>query len=715
MEFWNGTSWQGLSAAKVRALLAVLLIRANQMVSTGQLIDELWPDDAPSGAKNQVHGLVTRLRRALDDDRKDVVVTRNPGYQLALTCEDTDVWQFEDMVEKGRRELRGGNPGPAAELLRRALSLWRGPALADIEGPPLVESEVARLAELRQTALETRIDCDLACGRHTELISELRALTDADPLRERTWAQLMTAEHRAGRQADALRSYERMRATLRTELGVGPSAEMRRLHETLSLPVKVPATEPAAPPVPVPAPATPAQLPADLASFVGREAEGDRLRLLLRPSTPGARSAATVVAVISGMAGVGKTALAVHWAHRLHRACPDGQLFLDLHGFSRGRRPVEPAQALHRLLRSLHVPEHRIPDEVDDRAALFRTQLAHRRFVILLDNAADVAQVEPLIPATSGCLVIVTSRSDLSGLSNARSLRLDLLPVSDAVRLFTDIVGTERFTEAETALAEEIAEYCGRLPLALRIAGNRMRSRPSWKMSYLADRLRDQRWRLFGLREGHETIAAAFELSYRQLGARQQHMFRRLSLHPGHDVEPYAAAALADTTVGEAHQLLEDLVDAHLLFQHAPGRYVFHGLLHSYAAALAEQGESDAQRRAALARLLDHYLCAVSAAVGEPAPWTERFTADVSAAPTLAPVTAQQPASTRWLMAERANLLAAVECAADNGWPGQAAYFDAVLCKLFDKARRRGDGTTGAATPSRPARAVRVWKAAGQC
>ncbi|MFT7835806.1 BTAD domain-containing putative transcriptional regulator [Saccharothrix sp. BKS2] len=591
-----------MSAPKARALLATLLCNPNQVVSTEKLVDELWPEGAPSGSTNQVHRLVSRLRRTFGVDGRDLLVTRAPGYQLVVDEQDVDASLVESMVKAGRQELRDGAPERAAALLRDALVHWRGPVLADVPASALIEGEATRLTELHQVALEVRIDCDLACGKHAELIGELRGLVASDPLRERTWAQLITAQHRSGRKAEALKSYENLRDTLATELGIDPSPQVDQLRDALltteqqRVVERPAAVEPTGQPSGPGSPA-PAQLPPDVAAFIGREDELARLTGVLRRA-PDTHAGAPVVSVISGMAGVGKTALAVHWAHRVRDHYPDGQLHLDLHGFDAGTRPVEPAEALRRLACSLGVPAHRIPDGVDERSALLRSELSGRRVLILLDDAAAAAQVQPLIPAAPGCLVLVTSRRDLLTLANTRPLRLAVPPTADAVRLLNRAAGLA--DPAATPLAADIVELCGRLPLAVRMAGARLRSRASWSPAHLAERLADRWWRLHGLRADGKTIAGAFQTSYLSLDSQQCRMFRLVSLHPGADVEPRAAAVLAGTTVEQADRLLEDLVDAHLLDQPTAGRYAFHPLLRDYATTLVADAAPDATHRAAL-------------------------------------------------------------------------------------------------------------------
>lgn len=425
----------------------------------------------------------------------------------------------------------------------------------------------------------------------------------------------------------------------------------------------------------------PAQLPTDLATFTGRSAE---LAHLLAPADPGA-AGVTVVAV-DGMAGVGKTALAVRAAHRVAGRFPDGQLFLDLHGFTDGIEAVPPGDALDRMLRALGVPGDRIPPETEDRASLFRSAVAGRRMLLLLDNAATEGQVRPLLPATPGCLVLITSRHRLTGLDAALPLSLDLLPPSDAFALFVRIAGPA--AAADPAGTAEIVELCGRLPLAIRIAAARLRSRSGWRPAHLADRLRDHQHRLDQLVAGHRSVGGAFELSYQQLDPDQRRMFRLLGLHPGPDTDAPAAAALTGLGVPRADRLLEDLTDAHLLEQPASGRYRFHDLLRGYAARAVADEEPPEARRAALIRLFDYYVDTAAGAATLVYP----HDGDLCLCRTTTPPTRPRGVSTApqaaaWLETERQNLLAVAAQAAGIGLP---AYPNRLSDVLARNLRSRG-------------------------
>lgn len=419
-------------------------------------------------------------------------------------------------------------------------------------------------------------------------------------------------------------------------------------------------------PAPADHPPRPAQLPADLATFTGREAE---LAALLALVTDPGGPVATVGIV--GMAGVGKTALAVHAAHRLAHRYPDGSLFVDLHGFTEAVAPVTPADALDRLLRAVGMTE-RIPPTVDERAAAWRTHVAGRRMLIVVDNAAGEAQVAPLLPGTRGCLVLVTSRRQLTGLDQVHPLPLDVLRPPDSVTLFTRVAGTDRTSTSDAAVLENVVELCGHLPLAITIAAGRLRARPMWTPDHLAGLLGDQQQRLGELHAGPRSTAAAFRLSYANLTADQQRMFRLLGTQPGPDVDVPGAAALAGATTDRARRCLEDLLDAYLLRQPALGRYGFHDLLRAFAAGTAAEVDPEPDRRAALTRMLDHYTGTAAAATALLYPYET-----TNHAPGTCFADSRQAAA--WLDAELVTLLAAAEHAARHGWPRHAVDLSAIL------------------------------------
>ncbi|MFC5825943.1 ATP-binding protein [Nonomuraea insulae] len=425
-----------------------------------------------------------------------------------------------------------------------------------------------------------------------------------------------------------------------------------------------------------PARAAPRQLPADVA-FVGRAAE-----LALLDEAGGATT--VLITAIDGMAGVGKTALAVHAAHLLAARFPDGDLFVDLHGYTQSMTPADPADTLARVLGLLGVPGESIPQHVDDRAALYRTLLAERRMLLVLDNAADEAQVEPLLPGAGGCLVLITSRRRLVGLDDVRTVSLDVLPVTDAIALFSDTAGPERVAGVPREALAETVRRCGLLPLAIRLAAARLKAHAAWSVSHLLERLEEHQSLLSELHAGQRSVTAALDLSYRELTVAERRAYRLLGLHVGLDIAAEAAAALLDTTREQAVRLLDRLLEAHLLQEPAVGRYRLHDLIHAHAAAMAAEEEPESDRRAALTRLLDHYGQAASAAMDRLYPYDADMRPHLPADTVSMP---DVPSATAWLDAELANLLALAQHAAEHGFPAHIRHLSGTLHRCL---RTRG-------------------------
>jgi DNA-binding SARP family transcriptional activator/tetratricopeptide (TPR) repeat protein len=681
-----------------RSLLAILLARANDLISVEQLVDELWPESPPAEARALVRGYVSRIRRALrDSPAADRLITRKPGYLMRVEEDELDVHRFEKLVAEARTAQQAGQLGRCAAAFRQAHDLWRGTPFADLPHTPTVAATATRLAELRLATLEELYDAVLADGQDSGIVAELTDLVAQHPLRERFVAQLMLALHRGGRTADALNAYQQARQRLADDIGIDPGAELQRLQLAI-----LRNDRDLAPSSPAPSSArlrhddetayelpVPRQLPGDLSTFTGRNSEFARLLAAAGPDAPdGVVPAASVVVAVDGMPGVGKTTLAVHAAHRLASRFTDGQLFVDLHGFTQGVAPIDPADALDQMLRGMGVPGERIPPGPDARAALFRSRLADRRMLIVLDNAVDEAHVSPLLPGSGGCLVLITSRWRLTGLDDVHSLSLDVLPLDDALGLFSRISGEDDTSQ----VAAEIVELCGRLPLAIRIAAARVNARPNWTTSDLAGRLSDHRHRLSELDLGPRSVTAAVDLSYRQLTSAQQDMFRLLSLHPGVDIGAYGAAALADTTLRNASRLLDDLTDAHLQHEPTAGRFRFHDLLRAHAAHVSTDVDTEEVRRAAISRALDHYTHTASVATDIVYPHLASYLPRIPQPATPAPHFAEQTSddsegqgddrragAAAWLEAELENLLAASSYAAEHGWPTHTLHLSATL------------------------------------
>ncbi|KAA2261960.1 tetratricopeptide repeat protein [Solihabitans fulvus] len=648
---------------KQTALLSVLLLQANRVVPVDTLVDAVWADDPPARASATLQTAVFRLRQALaaaepGAEQRLAFVPGSSGYRLDTEPAELDLDVFRARVAGARTAAGSGRLSEAADQLRAALALWRGAPLVALPGRHLA-AQADRLAEERLVALEERLSVDLALHRAAELVPELRELVADHPLRERLRGQLMLALHLAGRQADALRVFDDTRRTLADELGVDPGPELCQLHQRILRGDRD-----------LPAPAGAARqagrndLPGDIADFTGRDTEVRRLVAVLADN---GRDGATavVIAAVDGMAGIGKTTLAVHAAHQLADRYPDAQLFIDLHGHTTDQNVVEPMAALDVLLRALGVPGDRIPTALDDRSALWRAELAERRALLVLDNAATAAQVRPLLPGTPQCLALITSRRRLADLEIARTLSLDVLPAVDAETMFTAIVGAGRIAP-ESALVPEVMRLCGQLPLAIRVAAARLRSRPMWTVQHLVERLAQGHSGLSELTAGDRSVAAAFALSYRHLTAAQQRLFRLLGLHPGPDFDVRAAAALADLPVGEAERLLEDLVDVHLLRQPAPERYQFHDLLRQHARQTAQRADSPAARTRAVTRLLDYYVRASWAGDRLLYPHRPPLELEPSAEGAVACPLPDEDAALSWFAAEHPCLLAAQRLAVDE-------------------------------------------------
>ncbi|MFI6101239.1 BTAD domain-containing putative transcriptional regulator [Lentzea sp. NPDC051213] len=611
-----------LGSPKLRVLLASLLVDANRVVPMDVLVERLWGESASGRgagrARDTVQTYMQRLRQSLG--APEIIVTRSDGYLIDAPGDALDLRRFEGLARRGKSLLDQGNADEASQVLSAALDLWRGDPLAGVPSDALHRELVPALVEHRLATLENRIEADVLRGLHSALVGELLVLTQQHPLRERLWGQLMLAYYHSGQQAEALRTYQTVRTLLASELGVDPSAQLQQVHHQIlrADPALAAVSTPAAPSARL----VPRQLPAHTPHFVGRGQELEHLSKL-------AHDASTVtISAIVGTAGVGKTTLAVHWSHQVADRFPDGQLYVNLHGFDPSSEPTAPGEAIRGFLSALDVPPDRVPLSPDAQAALYRSLLVGRKVLVLLDNARDSDQVRPLLPGTSSCHVMITSRNLLTSLvahEGARSLSLDTPGVDEARALVAEHLGHDRVAADPTAV-DDLITWCARLPLALAIMSARAAHNHGLSLRVLADDLGDDTALLDALDTGDSvtSVRGVFWWSYRHLGEQAARMFRLLGVHPGPDISWRASASLAGLPGDEARAALAELTTAHLLTEHRPGRFAFHDLLRAYAVELAGPKE----REDALPRLFDHYTRTAVAASAALQPLRDGITLD---------------------------------------------------------------------------------------
>lgn len=655
-----------LTAAKPRALLAILLATPNTAVSADRLLDLLWDDGPPASARANLQVYVHRLRRALGEAR----IQHSPaGYQLVVEPDEVDADVFAELAEDGRRALADGDPAAASEAFRRALTLWRDDAYPGVD-VEVVRIEAIRLMELRAAATEGRFDAELALGRHAAITPELTGLVSRHPLREHLRGQLMTALYRCGRAAEALEVYREGRHLSVEEHGIDPGPELRGLEQAiLAEDPALKGPRPSRPGRPYP---RPAQLPPADRAFTGRDDEFRQLAALLTGASSGSQGH---VVAVNGPGGVGKSALALQAAHAVADDFPDGQLYVNLHGATPGTKAATPFDVLGRMLRALGFDDSAVPSDLDEAAALFRSVTAERRILIALDNASGAAQVRPLLPAPgSGSVVVVTSRSVLAALDGATHIALHRLSDDESVTLLGRLAGGDRVS-AEPETAREIAAMCDNLPLALRIAGARLVSRPDWDLAALRDRLRDEAARLDELEHADLAVRASGAVSVVGLPATAAALFALLGVVDLPEFSVGVVSALADREIRDVRADLDRLVDAQLLIATPQDRYTQHDLLRLYAKELARGQVSRADRTAATTRVLHHFLAHARAAGRILAPAREsRMVVGVRQEDlTVGPADlGSGDAAAAWLRAEAANLVAVMVIAAridDVGWP----------------------------------------------
>ncbi|WFE53472.1 BTAD domain-containing putative transcriptional regulator [Micromonospora sp. WMMD1155] len=598
-----------LGSTKQQLVLAALLLRPGVAISANELTAMVWGGQPPASAAANLRAYLRGLRQALGDgtgvDRR--IRTTTGGYLLRVEPGERDLDRFDVAATRGRAALAAGDPETAHTELAAALGMWRGPALAGLPLPRLLAGRVARMEERRLLAEEDHAAARLALGAAAQVIPRLRALLDRHPLRQRAWAQLMTGLYQIGDVAGALAAFQQARRSLAEQTGMDPGPELLRLHDDIlhHRLGQQPATTGLADEAQPRTTARPQQLPLALPGFVGRTEELAVLDAALgvRPERPGTVDIVT----ISGMAGVGKTTLALHWAHRAVDRFPDGQLYVNLRGYD-DADAVSPADALVDFLDALGAPIGRIPSSVDARAALYRSLLASRRMLVVLDNSRDAEQVRPLLPGAGQCAVLVTSRDQLSSLTvaqGARPVTLEVLTAAESTRLLRSRLGDDRVA-AEPEATTEMIESTGRLPLALSIVAARLTARPTFPIEAVAAQLRPSESRLELLADGD--VRRVFSWSYRALSTEAARLLRLLGLHPGPDLTADAAAVLLGRPRAAVTPLLQELTRLHLLTEHLPERFALHDLLRSYAAELAQASDRAEERQAAARRMYDHYL-----------------------------------------------------------------------------------------------------------
>jgi DNA-binding SARP family transcriptional activator/Tfp pilus assembly protein PilF len=681
---------------KQRVVLAALLLSANRAVSLDEIADVLWGSDPPPSAHVTIRNYVRRLRRGLEGTGHSRLTSVPGGYMISVAAGELDVARFEALTKAAASAARDGNWQRAAPEARAALALWRGQPLTGVESDALAVREVPRLAEMRLQVLQTRIDADLQLGRHAEVVAELGELAAAHPLREQLHTLLMLALYRSGRQADALAAYQRVRRALIEEIGIEPGTQLRELHRRIltgdpALAARGPALAPAGSAAPTGHEAAiPRELPSRVPQFVGRSSELATLNGLITPDRADAPEKLAILA-ISGTAGVGKTALVLHWAHQVAARFPGGQLYVDLRGYDPGQ-PVPPGDALARFLRALGVPGTDIPVDPDERAARYRSLIAERRMLVVLDNAGSAEQVRSLLPGTATCVTIVTSRDSLAGLvarDGARRLVLDVLPAADSTGLLRELIGGRADAEPDAATA--LAGQCSGLPLALRLAAELAVARPAESLASLGAELGDLRHRLDLLGangDARSAVRAVFSWSYQRLPPDAALAFRLAGLQPGPDFDSFEVAALADTSPEHAGSVLRLLARAHLIQPSAIHRYAMHDLLRAYAREQAEAEDGAAGQEKALTRLLDRYLYTTSAAMDALFPAESHRRPQLPAPAGQVPPVADPGAARAWLEAGVPNLTAAAAHAASHGWPAHATHLAGTLFRFLEATGR---------------------------
>ena len=673
IELWSAGQRQDLGPARAQCILAILLLTPRTIVPVETLIDRLWDTRPPPKARENLSVYIARLRASLRQAVGDSVqlVGRARGYVLEVDPEAVDLHQFRRLRRQADALAASGDYDHAAVLLREADGLWRGQALAGIRGDWVARMRDG-LEEERRAAILERVGCELELGRHAELVGELRHLLAQYPLDETLVAHQMTALYWCGRPADALSLYRETRSRLVDEQGTEPGPMLSELHQRIlgrdpDLAVTPSDQRPGRS-------APPDTLPPETAEFVGRHEE---LGLLTEEhgSIPG-------IAVIEGMPGVGKTALAVRAARLVSGQYPDGTLYLNLHSHDPGSSSLDPAEALHRLLQMLSVPAAQIPETIGERVALWRAHLSRRRAVVILDDAAGHDQIRPLLPVTGRCLILITTRRRLPDSRGARTLTLDVLPVDEAITLFRQVAGERRAGDADQVAAA--VGLCGRLPLAIQLTASRIAQDGPLSLDGLIEELSQSPAWLGGTGSASPEVIAAFDLSYRALEPDHQRFFRRLGLSPCACLSLPAAAALGGCTLAEAEKALVTLLDCHLLARAPDGQFRFHDLILGYAAVRAARDDSEAEQRQAVGRLLDYYLHTADQADRVLHPFRRRTPVRVTQLPAASPALGTQEDAAAWLESEWRNILQAARHAGRREWKQKCADLIHVVADFME-------------------------------
>ncbi|MFE4832249.1 BTAD domain-containing putative transcriptional regulator [Streptomyces sp. NPDC056672] len=710
---WRGEKEVTLGPPQQRVLLAVLLAHAGQPVGMDTMVDVLWGEAPPTTAVNAVYRQMGELRRRLEPGLPLRVAGRwlvraSGGYQLNADVDTVDLLRFRDLVGRARAANQDGGLDKSVALFLEAVALRQGPAAAGIPADSRAHPAFVALDREYLIAVKEAADAALDHGAAERFLMVLHRVAAEHPLDEPLQARLVLVLAAAGHRAEALDTWQKVRAGLAEELGISPGPELReaqkrilgtygraargdtdRLTDSaakgLGHTIAVPRTAPVRPTSPLVHPL--AQLPADLPVFAGRRADLARARSLLCGKE--AMTPATGILAISGMGGVGKSTLAVHLSHQLAQRYPDGQLYVNLRGFGPSTTAMDPREAVRGFLTALGLSPQRIPADPDGEAGAYRSLLADRKVLILLDNARDSAQVRPLLPGTHNCSVIVTSRNGLLGLvasHGAQILELDPIPTTEARDLLVRRIGATRIT-ADSRAAAEILRHCAGLPLALTVVATRAAARPNFPLTAIAAELSEAQGSLdaFADPEPANDVRTVFSWSYQTLSSDAARLLRLLALHPGPDSGAPAAAALIGLPLTRTRHLLAELTRAHLLSEHAPGRYICHDLLRTYAAELAERHDSQPQREGAVQRLLDHYLYTADAAGQLHSPWWMTTALPQALAGGTSESLEDDGQALRWYTAERHVLREVVDFAAQIGFDTHAWQLCWALERFWDR------------------------------